>query len=59
VARREEILQAIYEADRLHVKYDSKARAERGEGRIDVFSMLLDRDIDLMFRPLKNLLVLL
>jgi Zn-dependent peptidase ImmA (M78 family) len=56
VARRDEILQAIYEADRLHAKYDSKAKAERGEGRVDVFSMLFDRGIDVMFRPLKNLL---
>ena len=56
MARRDEILKAIYEADRLHAQYDSKARVERGEGRVDVFSMLLDRDILVMFRPLKNLL---
>lgn len=56
MARREQILQAIYEADRLHAKFDSKARAERGEGRVDVFRMLFDRDIPVMFRPLKNLL---
>jgi hypothetical protein len=56
VARRDEILQAIYEADRLHAKYDSKAKAERGEGRVDVFRMLLDRNIFVMFRPLKKLL---
>ncbi len=56
MARRDEILQAIYEADRLHAKFDSKARAERGEGRVDVFRMLFDRDIPVMFRPLKNLL---
>jgi Zn-dependent peptidase ImmA (M78 family) len=56
VARREEILNAIYEADRLHKQHDTEARAKRGEGRIDVFGMLVDRDIPVMFRPLKNLL---
>ncbi len=54
--RRDDILNAVYEADRLHKKYDTKPRAERGEGRIDVFGMLVDRDIPVMFRPLKNLL---
>jgi Zn-dependent peptidase ImmA (M78 family) len=56
VALRDEILKAVYEADRLHKKYDSEARAQGGEGRIDVFAMLVDRDIPVMFRPLKNLL---
>jgi Zn-dependent peptidase ImmA (M78 family) len=56
VARRDEILQAVFEADRLHAEFDSKARAEQGEGRVDVFAMLLDRDIPVMFRPLRNLL---
>jgi Zn-dependent peptidase ImmA (M78 family) len=56
VARRDEILQAIYEADRLHTKYDSKGRVASGAGRIDVFRMLFDRDIYVMFKPLKNLL---
>jgi hypothetical protein len=56
VARRDEILNAIYEADRLHKEHDTEARAKRGEGRIDVFGMLVGRDIPVMFRPLKNLL---
>jgi len=56
VARREEILNAIYEADRLHKQHHTEARAKGGEGRIDVFGMLVDRDIPVMFRPLKNLL---
>jgi Zn-dependent peptidase ImmA (M78 family) len=56
VARRDEILQAIYEADRLHAKYDTKSAVARGAGRIDVFRMLVDRDIYVMFKPLKNLL---
>lgn len=30
--------------------------AKSGEGRIDVFGMLVDRDIPVMFRPLRNLL---
>jgi len=56
VARRDEILNAIYEADRLHKEYDTKARVKRGQGRINVFEMLAGRDIPVMFRPLKNLL---
>ncbi len=56
MARRDEILQAIYEADRLHATYDSKGKVERGAGRVDVFRMLFDRNIYVMFRPLKNLL---
>jgi Zn-dependent peptidase ImmA (M78 family) len=56
VARRDEILNAVYEADRLHKEYDTEARAKGGEGRIDVFGMLVGRDIPVMFRPLKNLL---
>lgn len=54
--RRDEILNAVYEADRLHKKYDTQARSKRGEGRIDVFGMLVDQDIPVMFRPLRNLL---
>jgi Zn-dependent peptidase ImmA (M78 family) len=56
VARRDDILTAVYEADRLHKEFDTKARAEAGEGRIDVFGMLVKRDIPVMFRPLKKLL---
>jgi Zn-dependent peptidase ImmA (M78 family)/predicted secreted protein len=56
VARREEILSAIYEADRLHKQHHTEARAKHGEGRIDVFGMLVDRNIPVMFRPLRNLL---
>ena len=56
MARRDDILNAIYEADRLHKQHDTEARAKRGEGRIDVFGMLVNRDIPVMFRPLKNLL---
>lgn len=56
MAGRDEILQAIYEADRLHAKYDSKGAVARGASRIDVFRMLFDRDIYVMFKPLRNLL---
>ena len=56
MARHKDILQAVYEADRLHREFDSRARAEAGEGRIDVFAMLVERDIPVMFQPLKNLL---
>ena len=56
MARRDEILNAVYEADRLHKEHDTESRAKHGEGRIDVFGMLVGRDIPVMFRPLKNLL---
>jgi Zn-dependent peptidase ImmA (M78 family) len=56
VARRDDILNAVDEAERLHEEFGTKARAEGGEGRIDVFGMLVKRDIPVMFRPLKNLL---
>lgn len=56
MARRDEILTAVYEANRLHKEHDTEARAKRGEGRIDVFGMLVDRNIPVMFRPLRNLL---
>ncbi len=56
MARRDDILTAVYEAGRLHKAYDTEVRAKGGEGRIDVFGMLVERDIPVMFRPLKNLL---
>jgi Zn-dependent peptidase ImmA (M78 family) len=56
VARREDILNAVYEAERLHKEFDTRARAESGNGRIDVFGMLVQRDIPVLFRPLKKLL---
>ena len=56
MARRQDILHAVYEAERLHREFDSRARAEAGEGRIDVFGMLVDSNIPVMFQPLKNLL---
>ncbi len=56
MARRDAILNAVLEADRLHKEFDTRARAEGGEGRIDVFGMLVSRDIPVMFKPLKGLL---
>jgi Zn-dependent peptidase ImmA (M78 family) len=56
VARRDDILNAVYEADRLHREFNSKTRVEAGEGRVDVFGMLVKRDVPVMFRPLKKLL---
>ncbi len=50
------IMNAVLEADRLHKQFDTKGRADRGEGRIDVFGMLVHRDIPVMFRPLDKLL---
>ena len=56
MATRADILNAVYEADRLHHEFDTEARAKRGEGRIDVFGMLVKRDIPVLFRPLTKLL---
>ncbi len=56
MGRRDAILNAVLEADRLHKEFDTKARAEGGEGRIDVFGMLVSRDIPVMFKPLQGLL---
>lgn len=56
MAIREDILNAVYEAGRFHKDYDTEARADIGEGRVDVFGMLANKDIPVMFRPLKNLL---
>lgn len=56
MARRDDILKAVYEADKLHKEHDTKARVQTGEGRVDVFEMLFRRDIPVMFRPLDKLL---
>jgi Zn-dependent peptidase ImmA (M78 family)/predicted secreted protein len=56
VSLRDDILSAVYEANRLHSEYDTEARALKGEGRIDVFGMLAGKNIPVMFRPLQNLL---
>jgi hypothetical protein len=54
MARRDAILNAVVEAERLHRIFHAKARAAAGEGRIDVFGMLVDRNIPMMFRPLRG-----
>jgi hypothetical protein len=46
VARRADILNAVVEADRLHREFGTEARAERGEGRIDVFGTVLSRKVE-------------
>lgn len=56
MALRDDILNAVVEATRLHKHFDTEGRAGRGEGRIDVFGMLVGRDIPVLFRPLRNLL---
>ncbi len=48
------ILGAATAADTLHRQFDTKSRADVGEGRIDVFDMLVQNDIPVMFRPLKG-----
>lgn len=52
---RSQILSAVYEADRLHAEFGTDAAAAR-EGRINVFGMLTERDIPVVFRPLTSLL---
>ena len=56
MSRRSEIFDAIAEADRLHNFHNSQERIVEGHGRIDVFEMLVEKDIPILFRPLKNLL---
>lgn len=53
---RPDIRKAVLEAKRLHKHYDTEARVQGGEGRVDIFGMLVDRDVPVMFRPLRNLL---
>jgi len=50
------ILNAAQAADRLHLEYDTRDRAKAGEGRIDVFGMLVQQDIPTMFQKLDKLL---
>lgn len=50
------ILSAVGAAARLHQHYRSEQLADSGEGRVDVFQMLVDREIPLLFRPLGHLL---
>ena len=49
-------MNASLEADRLHKQFDAKDRAVAGEGRIDVFDMLVQKEIPVMFKSLKGLL---
>jgi len=50
------VLNAVQVADRLHLEFGTKARADAGASRIDVFDMLVQRDIPTMFRKLDKLL---
>jgi Zn-dependent peptidase ImmA (M78 family) len=56
VSYREDVLRAVYEADRLHKTFGTETAALAGEGRVDVFQMLVERDVPVLFRPLKSLL---
>lgn len=55
MARSKDILEAVYEAERLHREFDSRARVEAGWGRIDIFAMLVNCDVPVVFKPLNNL----
>jgi len=50
------ILSAVSAAARLHQYAGSEQLADRGEGRVDVFQMFVEREIALLFRPLNPLL---
>jgi Zn-dependent peptidase ImmA (M78 family) len=50
------ILNASLEADRMHRRFDSKRKAEEGEARIDVFDMLVQSGLPVMFQRLNGLL---
>lgn len=50
------ILSAAQAADRLHLEYDTRTRVDAGEGRVDVFDMLVQQDIPTMFQKLDKLL---
>ena len=53
---RSAILNAVAEADRLHDEFGTRELTERGYGRVDVFGMLVEHEIPLVFRPLEGLL---
>jgi Zn-dependent peptidase ImmA (M78 family) len=53
---RRAILDAVYAAAQLHNEYSSEQLADQGEGRVDIFEILIDQEIPLLFRPLKGLL---
>ena len=50
------ILRAAQAADRLHREFDTKTYTDGEEGRINVFDMMAQRDLPVMFRPLDKLL---
>jgi len=50
------ILSAAQAADKMHHKYRTRDRVEAGEGRVDVFDMLVQQDVDTMFQRLDKLL---
>src|SRR6266498_2727827 len=50
------VLNAAQAADRLHLEYDTRSRADAGEGRIDVFDMLVQQNIPTMLEKMDKLL---
>lgn len=54
--KRTAVLQAVMAADRLHKDFNTKAYIDNGPGRIDVFNMLVQFDVPVLFRPLRGLL---
>lgn len=53
---RTNILRAVAAAARLHKDFRSEYAADEGRGRIDVFQMFSEREVPLIFRPLRGLL---
>ncbi len=50
------ILNASLQADRMHKQFDAKDRADAGEGRIDVFDMLVQNEIPVMFQTVPEII---
>lgn len=54
--RREVLLNAINEANRLHQRLNSEHRVQASGGGIDIFGSILELSVPLLFRPLDHLL---
>src|SRR6185437_4163878 len=53
---RDAVLEATLEAERLHRDLKTEDKALAGSGRVDIFDVIQERDIFLLFRQLEGLL---
>lgn len=53
---RDAVLQATMASERLHQELGTEARISAGSGRVDIFDVIQERDIFLLFRQLEGLL---